>query len=234
MKSRLLFLLMLLLPFWVCGQIVNEVSFDTEKPMVTRDFKITLSGFFPNGCFTGATITNYKTTNGQFLDLEVAYSRTNSEFCTQALVPFSVSKTLKINDSGSFEVRINGQVLDNPIYIEVFEETLILPSICSKANSISCGQTLSGSTTNESSVQSIYNCSQEYSWNGPEKVYRFSVNSTSTVTITLALAAGLDLDLFLLSSCESVNCIAQSISNNSTSNQERISRTLSRALFITS
>ncbi|MDX2067169.1 MAG: pre-peptidase C-terminal domain-containing protein [Haliscomenobacter sp.] len=227
MKSILLFLLISLFPFWAWGQVVSKVSFDTEKPMVAQDFKITLSGFFPNGCFTGAIITNYKTSNGQFLDLEVTYSRTNNEVCTQALIPFSVSKVLKINDSGSFEVRINGQVLDNPIYLEVFEETLILPTICSKSTTISCGQTLSGSTSSESSVQSSYSCSQEYSWNGPEKVYRFSVTSTSTVTITLALAAGLDLDLFLLSSCENLNCIAQSITNNSTSNLERISKTLS-------
>ncbi len=234
MKSRLLFLLILLFPLWVWGQSVTGVSFDSEMPMVTQDFKITLSGYFPNGCFTGATITNYKTTNGQYLDLEVTYSRTNSEFCTQAIIPFSISKVIKINDSGSFEVRINGQVMDDPKYIEVHEETIITPSICTKAGAISCGQTITGSTSGESNVQSLYNCLVGYTWVGPEKVYSFSVSSTTTVTINMSITTSrLDLDLFLLGECYEglVNCLAQSSADNTSSSQERITKTLTPGTY---
>ncbi len=84
--------------------------------------------------------------------------------------------------------------------------------ICSNAQTITCGQSINGTTVGETNRMFEYaNCSTNY-FTGPEKIYRFTQTSTSTVDIDLTNLNGIDLDLFLFreSDCGTKQCIDSS------------------------
>jgi Secretion system C-terminal sorting domain/Dockerin type I domain len=67
---------------------------------------------------------------------------------------------------------------------------------------ISCGQTISGNTTNGTNVFAKYPCDPSYEFTGPEKYYSFKAPSTDTFRIDL-FGFNNDLELFVT---EPVNC----------------------------
>jgi len=108
-------------------------------------------------------------------------------------------------------------------------------TLCSKSAPISCGSTVSGTTSGATPLVSNYEC-ELTNFHGRERVYRFTPSQTTKVSILLSInKAGRDLDLFLIdqSSCVSlptftessksaVPCLASSTSTNVNSNRESI------------
>ncbi|WP_373548274.1 pre-peptidase C-terminal domain-containing protein [Haliscomenobacter sp.] len=214
------------------AQTVTEVIVDPGTPLVVRDFSITLKGYFPNGCYTGATITKVSV-SGRYIDLDVAVSRTTNTICTQALVPFETSTKLRVNDPGEYEIRTNGINLESPQYVVVDEEGIIFEGLCTKAIPISCGNTINSSTSSETNSISSYNCLPS-SLVGPDKVYSFTLSQATTVNVRMAIQAlGLDLDVFIFDGCsgEVRNCVAESSADNRSSNLENISTYLEEGTY---
>jgi len=79
--------------------------------------------------------------------------------------------------------------------------------VCTNAITITCGQTVNGTTVGGASNVTTYNC-QTWSETGPEKVYKVVTGSTGTITATLSNLGSNDLDVFILSSCSENACVA--------------------------
>jgi len=78
--------------------------------------------------------------------------------------------------------------------------------VCTNATTLSCGQTVSGTTVGGASNVTTYNC-QTWSESGPEKVYKIVTTSAGNLTATLSNMT-VDLDVFIVSSCSENACVA--------------------------
>ena len=78
--------------------------------------------------------------------------------------------------------------------------------VCTNATTLTCGQTVTGTTVGGASNVTTYSC-QTWSESGPEKVYKIVTTSTGNLTATISNLA-VDLDVFIVSSCSENACVA--------------------------
>ena len=87
---------------------------------------------------------------------------------------------------------------------------------CDYAIDASCGVAITNQANKGgSSVISDYQCN-DYTFAGPERVYKFTTTSAGVIQIDLSIKeANTDLDILLLNdNCTSPTCLAQAITSN--------------------
>ncbi|WP_373548276.1 pre-peptidase C-terminal domain-containing protein [Haliscomenobacter sp.] len=115
----------------------------------------------------------------------------------------------------------------------VSEQSTGGPSLqpCERATALQCDVPVSGSTVGESNnfTSTDYrSCYDDYSFNGNDKLYKFTLPRSTKVNLRLSRLSE-DIDMFLLSSCNPASCIAYSI--NGSTNAEIISANLSAGTY---
>lgn len=97
---------------------------------------------------------------------------------------------------------------------------------CDAAIPLQCNTPVTGSTlggSNNFSSTDYHNCDMDYSFNGKDKLYKFTLSRSGRVNLRLSQLTK-DIDMLLLSSCNPVNCTNYSI--NGGTNAESISANL--------
>jgi hypothetical protein len=77
---------------------------------------------------------------------------------------------------------------------------------CKSAVSASCGASYQGDTTSAPSDVTYYSC-KSWKESGPEEVYVLTTETSADIAATLDNVS-VDLDVFILSACDSTNCLA--------------------------
>lgn len=95
---------------------------------------------------------------------------------------------------------------------------------CDIAIDVSCGVAITNQTTvgSANNLNKYIDCNN-YTFSGPEKVYKFTTTSTLNIQVDLTIAkSNLDLDILLLTNdCSAPVCVAQSISSNANTRTEQ-------------
>jgi uncharacterized protein (DUF2141 family) len=110
--------------------------------------------------------------------------------------------------------------IGNPLYAQNVRD-----GFCDYSRDITCGIAATNQTT--AGAQNVvwdYPQCNNYTFSGPEKVYRFTTTTSGTIQIDLTIHKSyLDLDLLLLAdNCSTPTCLAQSITSNANGRTEQI------------
>lgn len=179
---------------------------------------------FQNACYAmAAGCTNY------------VYGECESD-CIDEIIIFTTDNPVIVLSGGCQPVfepvcGCNGQTYQNACYAinagvsEYTEGACGSGNWCENATVITCGEMIFGQTepSDGNNYSSYEDCVPFGIWDGPEDVYVINKTQVGDLQIGLEIEPGVDLDIFLFDgNCNQLTCLDQSITNNSSSNNEGI------------